>query len=135
MRVSLKPSMIQRLEELRPTSGRDAVEQEHDAFMLFGGMGTCLYIRRDGTLLVGADEFWGEPETRVASQDEACKALVIGARRYEMPGLLDLLPPRPDQAVECSHCRGLRWASFRTVDGGCAEIVCPTCSGSDWAAN
>ncbi|HUP50117.1 MAG TPA: hypothetical protein VNA04_15130, partial [Thermoanaerobaculia bacterium] len=59
MRVNLPSELIAKLEKWRASrKGGDDVEREHDAFVLFGGMGPCLYVTRSGDFLVGADEFF-----------------------------------------------------------------------------
>jgi len=126
MRVSLTQTQTQRLEELRAVRYPDPVEQEYDAFMLFGGMGPCVYVRRAGTFLVGADETWNVPETREATPEEATMSLVIAARRFEMPSLLSLLPQRPENAAECAQCHGQRW------DLSWPALVCEQCHGRGW---
>jgi hypothetical protein len=131
--LTLSLATLAALEALRAARNPpDPVERAHDAFLLFGGMGPCVYLRRSGAFLVGADELWGEHRTRAASPDEACAALVIAAHRLHLPALLALLPARPDSAADCSHCQGQRWSPLLTAPDGAPALICPRCHGRGW---
>jgi hypothetical protein len=110
----------------------DPVENEFDALCLFGGMGPCLYVTRSGDFLVGKDEFFEEPGTRGASDDEAIAALVIGATRLGLPELLGLVPRRPSDAFECSLCGGRRWHPIKSTSGEWPIAICTSCHGRGW---
>lgn len=111
----------------------DQVERDYDAVMLFGGMGPPGYLTMTGRILIGPDEFWGEPVVRDAkNDDEVIAMLVVGAKQTAIAELLDLTPAKPDDAVECPLCRGSRWWLLPgTVKGG--PIICVLCSGRGWA--
>ena len=134
MRVALSSELIAALSRLRAEMEfGDPVESEHDAFRLFGGMGPCLYVTRAGDFLVGKDEFFDEPVTRGASDDEAITALVIGATRLELSELLSFVPRRPSEASECGVCRGRRWHPIKSALGEWPIVICTLCHGRGWA--
>jgi hypothetical protein len=134
MRVSLSSDLIAALSRLRAERKfGDPVESEHDAFRLFGGMGPCLYVTRAGDFLVGRDEFFDEPVTRGASDDEAITALVIGARRLGLSELLNFVPRRPSEASTCSVCFGKRWHPVKSTSGEWPIAICTSCHGRGWA--
>lgn len=49
----------------------DDIEREHDAFMLFRGMGPARYLTSDGRILIDGDDIW---EPRGVREHRACGA-------------------------------------------------------------
>jgi hypothetical protein len=134
MRVVLPCSVVSALREHQARSGWvDEVTQSQDAFVLFGGMGSPLYVTSRGLFLVGADE--GDSFLyREATEDEAVSALVIGAARTGVVGLLALAPEVPTHANECSFCGGSRWHPIKSVEGEWPIVICPQCYGRGWVS-
>src|SRR6185436_10923397 len=82
--------LLERLQGLRASRPADAIEREHDAFLLDPGVGPPTYLAADGRILWD-DDMWGVEPTR----GEAYAAIVVGARKTGVRDLLRLLPPRP----------------------------------------
>ena len=112
----------------------DATTERESAVCLFAGFGHPIYLTRDGRVLI--DTCWPEetPEVRVANEDEAIAGFVIGAQRFGLPELLDLLPPPPPGSSRCALCTGTRWLRFIDAIGDPAEVVCPDCGGRGWTS-
>ena len=139
------PSLVHSIKRLFPTRTPDIkkiaaqfvsgmntlqneVENEHDAFLLDPGMGPMIYLTADGRILFDERSWDGAP-LREAQSDEVVGALVIGAKKTGIVGLLDLLPVRPVGGLQCPQCQGSRWE--RLVPA--LEIVRPLCGGLGWA--
>ena len=105
------------------------VEDEYDAFLLDPGMGPMIYLTSDGRVLLDFRS-WDGDEVREATEDEAIGALVVGAKKTGLPKLLDLIPPPPEEGMECPMCHGARWA--RLHPEWASTMVCITCSGRGW---
>ena len=113
---------------------RDDIERKHDAFQLFGGMGSPGYITCDGRILIDADEIWEAPGLREAnSDDEVIAMLTVGAKNTGIVELLGLIPPKPADAVVCPLCNGSRWWHLPGAKRGAEPIVCLLCRGRGWA--
>jgi hypothetical protein len=132
MQVQLPDSTLAALRQHQARTGWiDEVTSSQDAFLLFGGMGPCLYITSAGTFLSGPDL----DETflfREAEDDEAVSALVIGAKRTGIEALLDLVPAAPPGAHLCDFCQGKRWDPLRDTTGEWPIVVCRQCAGRGW---
>jgi len=91
-----------------PQFARDVADAQ--GMLLYGTIGHAAYLRADGSVwfhvaalsLDTEDE--EEYEWQPAGGSDRLRALLMGARRY--PELLDLLPQRPADAVECLRCTG-----------------------------
>jgi hypothetical protein len=112
----------------------DHITERDLAVCLFAGLGTPIYLTREGRLLVGPCWPDDPPELREAKEDEAMGAFVIGARKFGRPELLTLLPTRPPTASTCVLCTGSRWVRIGRPVGGqeTGEILCPECAGRGW---
>jgi len=66
-------------------------------------MGGCVGIRPNGEFF---SLVWDEPYELISESDtRVCNiALFEGAKRY--PGIMELIPPRPENARECEYCNG-----------------------------
>lgn len=106
---------------------QDEVENEYDAFLLDPGMGPMTYLTSDGRVLKDMRTWDGEP-LREATEDEAIAALVVGAAKTSIGGLLALIPARPPDALQCPICSGTQWCSV--LEG---NVVCLFCRGRGWA--
>lgn len=106
---------------------QDEVENQHDAFLLDPGMGPMIYITSDGRVLLDMRSWDGEP-MREATEDEGIAALVVGAKKTSIGELLDLIPVRPPDGLQCPMCSGTRWFTF-----GEGQLVCLLCRGRGWA--
>lgn len=107
---------------------QDEVESSHDAFLLDPGMGPMLYLTTDGRVLVD-ERAWDGDNVREATDDEATAALVAGAANTSIAALLDLIPAKPDGAVDCAMCSATRW-----LDIGPHHLICGHCHGRGWVA-
>jgi hypothetical protein len=136
-RFKLSPELLKKLRSWsQKSTQRDDIVLREDAFVLFGGMGSPMYLTADGRVLV--DPVWehlGDPgweqreDLREATEDEAIGALVIGAQDSGITELLDLIPKRPGAARDCPTCSGQRWATY-----GGMRLICFTCHGRGWVA-
>jgi hypothetical protein len=106
---------------------RDEVEAEQDAFLLDPGMGPMTYITSDGRVLLDMRTWDGEP-LREANDDEAITALVVGAEKISIRELMDLIPARPPDGLQCPMCSGTHWFTFGEI-----RLVCLLCRGRGWA--
>jgi len=99
--------------------------------MLDPGLGPATYLTADGRILLDEREpHWVGNCLREANDDEACGALVVGAKKTGINGLLDLVPPCPDSGQVCQTCNGRQWW---TAPGGEVDFfVCPMCDGRGW---
>src|SRR5689334_9808988 len=125
MRFKLSASLLAELRAMQAKRGySDDVTYREEAFLLDPGLGPACYLTADGRVLLdwrewieacGPREEW-EPPIREATADEAVSALVVGAKKTGVAGLLGLLPPRPLAAADCPRCQGGRWWSFGVDD-------------------
>jgi len=96
--------------------------------LLYGTIGHAAYLRDDGSVwfhvaaLSLDTEDDEEYEWQVATGTDRLRALQMGARRY--PELLELLPQRPADAVECLRCTG----TGRFLP----NVYCHLCGGLGW---
>jgi hypothetical protein len=122
------------LAELRVSRARravqDAVEQDSDAYCLDGGLGPGWYMTADGRVLRDGSG-WDDEPLREATEPEAFRAIVVGAKKTGISGLLALLPVRPEEAPMCTRCDGTRFASAGP-DRVAPLLVCPACDGLGW---
>ena len=127
MRITLSPELMASLRALRD-SGRwdDDVTSTHDAFLLSGGLGAARYVTADGRFLVDGS-YWDETPLRECTDDEATMALVVGAKRTGISGLLQFLPATPQSAMACPVCNGSRWHPAYS-------IVCIHCAARGWVS-
>ena len=103
------------------------MELAYDAFRIDSGMGPMTYLTGDGRVLLDMRGWFGE-SIQEATEDEAIAALVLGAEKTSIPGLLDLIPQPPPNGVPCPGCSGTRWCSFKAI-----RIVCLLCRGRGWS--
>lgn len=131
MRFQLSAELLQALREARRLRrlkfGQDEVEDEHDAFLLYPGMGPMLYLTHTGVVLVDERSWDGEAVREAKDDYEAIGALVVGAKITGIASLLDLVPPKPVAGQSCPKCSGSRWMRL-----GAGEMVCVECSGRGW---
>jgi hypothetical protein len=122
------------LAELRAWRARravpDKVEQSHDAYCLDSGLGPSSYITADGRVLRDGSG-WDDEPLREATEAEAFQAIVVGAKKTGISGLLALLPRQPNGAPTCSRCEGTRFAPI-IPDRDTPRLVCPACNGLGW---
>jgi hypothetical protein len=82
------------------------------------GLGDELYLGLDGGVFIR--EFPNDGDVHETTDPRhAASGLVIAARRYGLPELLSIRPPRPAAASVCANCGGRGWVGFEdTNDGG-----------------
>lgn len=126
MRFVVPEVLFQRL---RDRAGRalDHIEREYDAAILDGGLGTALYLTRDGRVIVDGSG-WDDLGVREGTRAESLVALIVGARKTGEAGLLALLPARSKGARDCQQCNSTGWIEI----GDERRFVCTTCGGVGW---
>lgn len=100
--------------------------------LLCATIGSAGLLRLDGGVWVNEIENWGSPEEprevwREALEPERWSWLVLGLRHY--PALAQLLPPRPEAAVDCEPCSGSGYISRNADADG---RICSECWGLGW---
>lgn len=104
--------------------------RELNALYLFGTLGFEAIMRPDGSVLVAADEHWGEPNApsppwRMATERE--RTLSIVAARDHWPEVAGLLPDRPSGVKECPECQGRGAIPIQQT-----SILCSSCGALGW---
>lgn len=104
--------------------------REIDALYLFGTFGFDAVMQSDGSVLVSVDEHWGEPDApeppwRAATSAERSLSIVAASERW--PEIVQLLPPRPAAASDCSTCRGQGGGM-----NGQTTVLCRDCGALGW---
>jgi hypothetical protein len=102
--------------------------------LLCATIGCAGFLRPDGSVWVNEVENWGSPEEprevwREALVPERWQWLVLGRRHY--PAVGQLLPQRPDTAMDCERCSGSGYTN-RNPDG--SGKICSNCWGLGWRA-
>jgi hypothetical protein len=134
MRFTLSAQLVAELRAVQAQRGyTDEVIEQEDAFLLDPGLGPAQYLTADGRVLLDFREWNGSP-VREATPDEAVSALVIGARKTGVVGLLALLPRCPPDARTCPFCLGTHYVP---APAGADRVeqrqrMCPHCSGRGW---
>lgn len=132
----LPPSLLEELRNREPRrSWRDPVADELGAFLLDPGLGPAAYLTPDGRVLIDEGGIWGGDGVRKATDDEAIAAIVAGAKKRDLPQLLEVLPQQPENARSCETCSGTRWVTFgrNVTTGQPGTIVCIACRGRGWS--
>lgn len=109
----------------------EQVRRYGEAFLLYPGLGPEIYLLADGRVILDERAFFGT-EVHEASADEAVAAIVVGAEKTGIAGLLELIPSAPSDAVRCRRCAGSRWWGIGLH--GIAKVICPGCLGRGWTA-
>ena len=133
MRFEVPHSVIAELRARRARqNANDDVLELHDAFCIYDGFGSPLYLTADGRVLHDPSDS-GTGPIREATEDEAINAIVQGAEWSGMPELLSLIPRAPVGSRACQRCGGSRWITYgRFVTGEPAICVCIDCNGRGW---
>ena len=128
--LPLSPELLAKLRAMRERRKADEVEREHDAFLIDPGMG-AIWLTSDGRILWEKD--FDDPTSvyEVTDENLVITSLVAGAGKTGISELLDLLPPRPADAVTCPMCEGSRrWRPTETTN-----FICWLCNGRSWATS
>ncbi|MFY1827150.1 hypothetical protein ACN47A_14620 [Myxococcus fulvus] len=101
-----------------------ALARELNALPLYSDMGALLAIRLDGQVLTYD---W---ETRQVDENTEglWKVVALTARLDRHPGLMELLPARSPQALDCEVCQG---KGFILLDEA-PRLSCGSCWGLGW---
>jgi hypothetical protein len=91
-----------------------------------GTIGSVWLMRPDGSLWDVDDDF-GKP-LQPLPKDLHVMALVAGTERHEW--LVELIPPRPADALDCITCHGRGRICANPESNGFA--YCPTCCALGW---
>jgi hypothetical protein len=128
----VSPELAQKLRGASANQPPDDVELKLDAFLLDPGLGPATYLTRDGRIVWDSAGLWGPIEP---SLHEAYLAIVVGASKTGLTELLELLPRRTSDAINCRECRGTGWFEhelMRDTEGQPFRPVCHACSGLGW---
>jgi len=90
-----------------------------------------LYLTADGRVLEDSRGWDGDAVVELTGE-QANAALVIGAKKTGISGLLDLLPPRPPDGKVCPKCNGTRTAE--PIEGFGQKFPCDMCGSRGWLA-
>ncbi len=134
MNFEIPKHLIPKLRELQSKQNYpDDVLKSEDAVVMTSGLGPAMYLTFDGRIII--HPYMDDESPREASDPkEAYSAIVVGAKTRGIPELLFLLPPRPNDAMDCSACQSSGWMVFgKDMDGKPIEIVCWECGGIGWA--
>ena len=138
MRFSIPQELIPKLRELQAQSRKfytDKIVESEDAVVMTLGLGDAMYLTFDGRVIVDEWNYPDEDEPPREAKDakEMFTAVVIGAKRFNAPELLSLLPSRTEPAVDCADCKRGGWVRFgQDVAGKPIDFVCPECGGVGW---
>jgi hypothetical protein len=138
--LKIPKDLLDTLLELRATQSLHPNNPEffinNPVVILTLGMGPELYLGLDGRVFIleWMNEAAGIHET--TDSRDAAAGLVIAARRFNLPDLERLIPPRPADAIDCDACQQTRWLSIPgftdTQTQQPVEIVCSQCGGLAW---
>ena len=131
--VKLPPHIANRIRKMVEASSKEGFHADHEAarhggIALMGTIGSLWLLRPDGTIW-DVDDDWGKPLAPLPEQLHTT-ALAAGVERH--PWLSELLPERPDGAVDCSTCRGKGKLFPKNAVVGGSGIFCPDCSALGW---
>lgn len=114
-------------ESLPDPNGVNRVCREFDLLPLMFEMSGCYAIRANGEVV--SFLYDDERDLRLETDPRILNiALFQGSKRH--PELATLVPPRPDDAIECSHCDGTGIEKM-TASLGLDNFVC-YCGGLGW---
>jgi hypothetical protein len=137
MRFEIPAHLIPRLRAMQSNwrnKSAKAVGLE-DAVRLFSDFGKDTYMTFDGRFIIDPWLDQG-PLYETSDPKEAYSAFLLGAKQWEAPWLLEMLPTRPGNAPDCEVCKGRGFvrlpSSFKDAHGKPAEIVCQVCGGLGW---
>lgn len=131
----LPPELVAELRQVEASREyQTGIMYGQEAFLLDLGLGPPTYLLLDGRVLWDDDFGWGVEGT----QAEAYQAIVVGAFKTGVRRLLDLLPPRSQDASDCQECDGTGWFSCHgqlvNVNGSPFSVICTACAGLGWKA-
>lgn len=107
----------------------DEEAARYGGISLMGTIGSIWLLRPDGTFW-DVDDDWGKPVQPLSEQFHTT-ALVAGSERHSW--LRELLPQRPNAAVDCSQCAGT--GKLRPVGAPEHFAYCPRCHGLGWTGS
>jgi len=93
-----------------------------------GTIGSIWMLRPDGTLWDADAEF--EKPLQPLEKQFHMMALAVGIERY--PWLMELLPLRPADAIDCPYCKGAGEIVPANAVRGSAGLFCPACDALGW---
>jgi hypothetical protein len=99
----------------------------HGGISLLGTIGSTWLLRPDGTFWDVDDDF-GKPLQALPEKYHST-ALVSGVERH--PWLAELLPTRPEEALECTDCLGRGRIFVGTERDN--FVYCPACGALGWS--
>ena len=106
-----------------------------EVVLLDPGMGPVTYIGLDGRIYIDTSD-WTEPTPEKIEETkdpgEIVMALLVGAKKQQIPELLHLLPSSPPNSTPCRLCDGTRWCRFPGADENQQTVVCMKCQGYGW---
>jgi|GraSoi013_1_40cm_1032412.scaffolds.fasta_scaffold254418_1 hypothetical protein len=93
------------------------VSSDGTGFRIYADMGGAIFIRPDGSMISETGSSHPDPI------DAKWRTVALVASMREHPELRELLPQRPDTAVQCGPCIGT---------GRLLGVICGTCFGLGW---
>ncbi|HRH44303.1 MAG TPA: hypothetical protein PKY82_21900 [Pyrinomonadaceae bacterium] len=120
--------LVPKLRELQTKDLRDKEVESEDVVLMFGGLGDPMYLTFDGRVII-LDWMDESPPREAKTLKEATIAIVIGAKIRNCPELLNLLPLRPPDSINCAKCEK-GW--IKCTDN--FTIICHDCGGLGWIA-
>lgn len=112
---------------------------DKDMFLLDPGMGPTMTLGKDGYVYYdgnGWDDLGAMTSVnlpiRRATPDESVSALVVGAKKQNVPELLELIPKCPSVELVCPCCHGERWVNVSGDPNIGPTMICYICWGRGW---
>ncbi|HWT03724.1 MAG TPA: hypothetical protein VN256_25975 [Pyrinomonadaceae bacterium] len=134
MRIEIPAHLIPKLRAMQ-ADWRNNVAKDvglEDAVLLVIDLFTHTFMTFDGRFLL-YDSLEDGPPLETSDPKEAYGAILLGAKRWHAPWLLELLPARPGDAPDCGVCKGKGFISpLKDTQGKPIEFVCHGCGGLGW---
>ena len=103
--------------------------KRENAVQMFTTLGIDLYLTFDGRVIVGG--YTEDREREAKNFAEVAMAMVLGAKARNCPELLELLPKRTENDVDCKKCNKSDWLHIIPDN----PFVCDECGGLGWRTN
>jgi hypothetical protein len=135
-RFELPDDLIPKLRALRAgqKDWREVIDAE-DVVHLYYGLGPAMFLTFDGRVLVDSFDWDETGAFEVSDPKQAWTAVIVGAKVWNFPDLLQLLPVRQQNASDCPQCKGTGRVSWVDAVGKEGSVVCwDRCGGLGWIA-
>ena len=139
-KLNFEAHIIAKLEQIRLKQLQvpypDPYLQTYNVVLITSFLGG-IFLTLDGQIIY-VDYLEEELNPKPVYGKEFTSALVLAARNFMMPELLQFLPARPNQTLDCDVCLGKGWISNTSVKGENSkknEKICYVCGALGWIAN